>query len=123
MVAQRDWAGDHPGALREPEFAADLGARCAHGEVDVDVRVDEFGAFDDRDAAAVVVDDGFGRAEDRGGRAADDLGSGLLDDVRGVEGFDGGDDLRVQAGGQTGEGQPGERRACSPCAWTMSTCW
>ena len=42
--------------------------------------------------------------------AADDLGSGLLDDVRGVEGLDGGDDLRVQAGGQTSEGQAGERR-------------
>lgn len=116
VVAQRDGAGDHPGAFGQPEFAADLGARRAHGEVDVDVRVDEFGAFDDGDTAAVVVDDGFSRAEHCRGSAADDLGSGLLDDVRGVEGFDGGDDLRVQAGGQTGEGQTGEgRRMQSVC--------
>src|SRR5699024_9000270 len=84
--------------------------RAAHGQVDVDVRVDEFGAFDEGDPASEVVDDGFGGAQDGGGGAPDDLGPGLLDDVRGVEGLDRGHDLRVEAGGQTGEGEPGQRR-------------
>src|SRR5699024_6562910 len=110
VVAQGDGAGDHPRALGDAELASDLRSRAAHGQVDVDVRVDEFGAFDEGDPASEVVDDGFGGAQDGGGGAPDDLGPGLLDDVRGVEGLDRGHDLRVEAGGQTGEGEPGQRR-------------
>src|SRR5699024_11719343 len=64
VVAQGDGAGDHPRALGDAELASALRSRAAHGQVDVDVRVDEFGAFDEGDPASEVVDDGFGGAQD-----------------------------------------------------------